>query len=102
MATCRGEKFEMMTSTVLQDRINSDAVRELLSPEDVLKVTKTIEMTQVKTSRYAGEKAKFVMPNLSNATPEGLVDMLGELREAKKDLEKLEGIYKNALMARLK
>lgn len=102
MAVTRGEKYEAMTSEVSQDRIDADAVRALLSPEDVLKVTKTITFAQIKTNRHTGEKPKFVMPNLANATPEGLVDMLGETREQIKDLQKLEGIYKEALQARLK
>ncbi len=41
------------------------------------------------------------MPNLDNATPMSLVDDLGETREKISALKKLEGIYKEALKARL-
>lgn len=101
MAVIRGEMFEAMSSETAQDRIDSSKVRALLTQEQLDTVMKTITFTTVKTSRYSGEKAKFTMPNLANATPEGLVDMLGEVREQIKDLQKLEGIYKDALAARM-
>ena len=41
------------------------------------------------------------IPNLSNATPQGLVDQIGELRAEAKRLEFLEGVYKEALKARV-
>jgi hypothetical protein len=47
------------------------------------------------------KRRKFKMPDLSNATPTFLVDELGKLREQASDLKKLEGVYKQALMARL-
>lgn len=102
MAIIKGEKFEAMTVPVSQDRIDSNKVKELLTPEQLLGVVKTITFTQIKCARHTGEKPKFVMPNFGNATPEGLVDMLGEVREQIKDLQKLEGLYKDALDARLK
>lgn len=45
-------------------------------------------------------KKKFRMPDLSNATPGFLVDELGEVREKIAELKKLEGFYKEALLAR--
>lgn len=98
----KGEVFMLEVLKVLQDRISSDEVRALLSVEDLRKVTKTISMEQMKTKRYVGEKADFKMPNLANATPEGVIDMLGEVREQMKGLEKLEGIYKEWLKAWLR
>jgi hypothetical protein len=44
---------------------------------------------------------EFVMPNLENATPQFLIDELGEVRERIKVLQKYEGLYKAALEARL-
>lgn len=41
------------------------------------------------------------MPNLANATPGFLVDELGEWRKKKKEAEKMEGFYKEAIKARL-
>lgn len=101
MAEITGEKFTAKIITVHQDRVDTAAVKELLG-EDVKKVMKTISMEQLKCSRHSGEKRAFRMPNLANATPEGLVDMLGDVREQIADLKKLEGIYKEALSARLK
>ncbi len=41
------------------------------------------------------------MPDLSNATPGSLVDWIGGVREELKDLKKLEGFFKEGLLARL-
>ena len=98
----QGEKFVANKTTSTQERISSDAVREVLTPEQLKRVINVLDVTQLRVTRISGEKAKFKMPNLSNATKEGLVDMLGEVREQMADLKKLEGIYKEALEARLK
>lgn len=97
----KGEKFLLTITSQDQDRISSDKVRELLTAEQVREVTNTITMKVMKTDRHEGTKAKFVMPTLGNATLGGLVDMLGETREQIKDLQKYEGIYKDAINARL-
>lgn len=44
---------------------------------------------------------RFKAPDLSNATPEFLVDEIGYLRDQKKQIEKAEGFYKEALTSRL-
>ena len=44
---------------------------------------------------------EFRVPDLSNATPEMLIDELGEVRDKIKVLKKYEGLYKDALLARL-
>lgn len=49
----------------------------------------------------AKAKPKQDIQNLSNATPEFLVDELGKIRDQQKILEKQEGFYKEALKARL-
>jgi len=41
------------------------------------------------------------MPDLSNATPPALVDWLGDVRDELKDLKKLEGFFKEGLLARV-
>lgn len=46
-------------------------------------------------------KRKSGLPNLDNATPEILVDWLGGAREQIKELQQLEGYYKEALKARI-
>lgn len=43
---------------------------------------------------------KREMPNLSNATQEFLIDEIARLRDEQKDLEWLEGVYKEAVKAR--
>jgi hypothetical protein len=97
----RGEVFEARITEVNQDRLDNNAVKELLTEEQLKSVTKTISFKQMRVTRISGEKPEFKMPNLDNATPEGLVDMLGDIKEQIKDLEKLEGIYKTALEARM-
>lgn len=47
-------------------------------------------------------KAKTKVPNLANATPEFLADEIGKLAEARKENEKMEKLYKEALKARCK
>jgi len=101
MSRIKGEKFVVEKTESSQDRISPDAVRELLTPEQIMKVTKTINIVTLKSTRIDGTKPKFKMPNLENMTPSGLADLLGEVREQIKDLEKLEGIYKEALKARI-
>src|SRR5688572_29395665 len=101
MATVKGEKFLLEESTVTQDRIVADKVRELLSPEDLKKVVDTTSFKQMRATRIAGEKPKFKMPNLDNITPAGLADLIGQVREEQKDLKKLEGVYTEALKARM-
>lgn len=98
---CKGEKFEMMTSEVVQVRLDNDKVKEILTAAQLKECSKEVRFMQIKTVRYEGSKPKFKMPNFANATPEGLTDMLGEVREQIKDLQKLEGLYKEALTARL-
>lgn len=95
------EDFSLNIVPTSQDRINSDMVREILTPEQLKKCMKTIEFDTFKTTRIKGEKPKFQMPNLGNATIPGLIDMLGKVREEIKDLQKLEGIYKEAVGARI-
>jgi hypothetical protein len=43
---------------------------------------------------------KVNLPNLQNATPEGLIDIIGDLREQQKDLKQREGVYTEALKGR--
>ena len=97
----KGETFELTITDEYQDRINADKVRALLTPEQVKQVTNTIQMKKLSTKRHTGKKPDFVMPTLGNATLEGLVDMLGKTREEIKDLQKYEGIYKDAIKARM-
>lgn len=96
----QGEKYMFKQLTVVQDRLDTAAVRDLLSPEDLRNVTTTITMTQLKGTALQKVATKFEMPSLANATPAGLADMLGDVREEIKVLKKLEGIYADALKAR--
>lgn len=98
-----GEKYDAVLLQSSSTRIVADLVREMLTPEQVEKVSKTSDMNTLKTQLKKGapKPEPFKTPNLSNATPEGLVDMLGEVREQMKTLKKLEGIYKAALLTKL-
>lgn len=103
MKYIRGENFEGVQTEVNQERLDTDSVRAILTPDQLEACTKTLSFTQIKVERKdKSKKPKFQMPNLANATPEGLMDMLGDVREQMKDLKKLEGIYKDALEGRLK
>lgn len=96
-----GENFSLNVTSQTQVRLDNDKVKALLTAEQQKECSKEIHMTVMKTTRINGQKRDFVMPSLANATPEGLVDMLGEVREQINDLKKYEGIYKEALTARL-
>lgn len=54
-----------------------------------------------KSNRKSKIQVKPVTPNLANATPGFLLDEIGRLRREIKDLQKQEGMYKEALYARL-
>lgn len=56
---------------------------------------KAAKKTPSKAKRQTG------LPNLDNATPEIIVDWLGSAREQIKELQQLEGYYKEALKARI-
>jgi hypothetical protein len=107
MAVIDAEEFELSTSESSQKRLDGDAVKALLeelklkkliTQDDIDGCYKTININTVRTNRKDKSKApEFKVPDLSNATPVGVADMLGVTREQKKDLEKLEGIYKGWL-----
>jgi hypothetical protein len=112
MALIDAENFEMMSSDTTQVRIDGDAVKELLerlllagviTEEEKAACFKEISFVTIKTNRKdKTKKPKFVPPNLGpNTTPERVVDMLGENREKKKDLEKEEGMLKDYLQAKV-
>lgn len=106
-----GEKFEVMTSITEQVRLDGEAVKDLLTvleragmitPEQHKSCYKTISFTVVKTNYIRNEdKPTYTPPDLSNATPEGLVDMLGQTRAEAKKLKADEGFIKNRLLAEL-
>ena len=96
-----GELFTVNIDHVEQERLAGEAVKAYVGEEVFQKLKKVIDFDVISTKRKAGKKPDFVMPNLSNATASGLIDMLGSIREEIKDLQKKEGICKEALKARL-
>lgn len=112
MTVVLGEQFEMMSSDGSQIRIDSDTVKELLqrlvdegtiTQETSESCFKTIYMHTVRTNRRdSALKPKWIAPTLgANATPEMIVDQLGDVREKMKSLEKTEGFLKEALAVKL-
>lgn len=97
-----GENFSLAMTEQNRVTIKADRVREELAeePDRLARCAVESKVAQIKTTRIRGKKADFVMPNFANATPSGLVDMLGEVREQMADLKKLEGLYKEALGAK--
>ncbi len=102
MAIQQGEHFTLEISGQTQERISAELAREKLTPEQVASITSEVKMEVMRSNRYNGDKRKFVMPNLANLTLGGLIDLLGAVREEVKDGQKLEGIYKEAIKARIK
>ncbi len=58
--------------------------------------------TKKKAAKKTRAKRKTGLPNLDNATPNALVDWIGNVREQMKELKQLEGYYKEALLARVR
>lgn len=112
MALIDAEDFEMMSTDTTQVRIDSDAVKDLLdrlvlaeviTEEEKAACFKEISFVTIKTNRKdRSKKPKWVPPKLgANATPEMVVDMLGECREKAADLKKEEGMYKDYLQEKV-
>lgn len=97
-----GENFSLMYTDTQQERIASDKVRAVLTPEQMKEVLNVLDIRTAKTTRVNGQKKVWQAPNLGNATLGGLVDQLGACREEIKDLEKLEGLLKDAIAVRIK
>ncbi len=114
MAILQSEKYQAMTSSVTQVRVDNDAVKllledllekELITPEQSAKCFKDISYDMLKVSRKDGTppKEKWKAPLLGdNVTPEGLLDMLGDVKEKKGDIEKEEKFLSEAFKARVK
>lgn len=97
-----GEKFVVKRIPVVQERIVKDKVVALLKSLDIplSQVQDVKEFYQLKTTRIQkAEKPKFVIPDLRNMTQQGLIDILGELREKMSLLKKESEFYKQALAA---
>lgn len=100
--TLNGETHQAEIVDVTQVRLDGDAVKKFLGEEKTKELSKEISYKMLKTNRLQGDKPKFEMPKLDNATPSFLIDELGKVREQIKHLEKYEGIYKEALMGRIR
>lgn len=96
-----GETFSVNIEEVTQDRLNGETAKSYLTAEQLKAATNTIVFDQARTTRIKGEKHKFVPPNLENATPVGLVDMLGDVREKMNALKREEKYLLAALKARI-
>lgn len=97
-----GEKFTVKRIPVVQERISKDKVVALLAKLEIpLKDVQDVkEFFQLKTARIQkADKPKFTIPDLRNMTQQGLIDILGDLRERISLLKKEEGFYKQALAA---
>lgn len=99
--TYKGEKFEVTIIEVTQERFSQEKAKELLTDEQFESCKNVLEFEQLKAKRIDGEKPKFEAPQLGNYTLEGLIDAIGKQKEERKDSEKLEKIYIEALKARL-
>lgn len=94
----QGEEFIVTIETVETNRIVAELVREKLPAAELADVMESSSYEKMSTKRLdSSKKSKFEMPNLGNATPEGLADMLGELREKMSNDKKLEELYKEKL-----
>lgn len=98
----RGETHQVEIVDVTQVRLDGDAVKKFLGEEKTKEFSKEVSYKMLKTGRLTGDKPKFEMPKLDNATPSFLIDELGKVREQIKHLEKYEGIYKEALQGRIR
>lgn len=98
-APITGEEFFAVTEEKTRTGISADLARQLLTPEQIASISTTTSYVEVSCKRLdSSKKPEFTIPNLSNATPKGLTDMLGQTREEISQLKKLEKVYKEALL----
>ncbi len=112
MAITVGEQFECMVSESQQVRLDTENVkklldslllRKLITQEESESCFMTLDIKTVKTNRRdASLKPKWVAPTLGpNATPEMIVDQLGEVRERMNNDKKTEGFLKEGYNTRM-
>lgn len=102
MSNAKGEKFFVQEVPVNQNRFSQEEAKKYMTVEQFESCKVPSSYIKLECNRISGEKPKFVMPTLSNYTKEALADAIGEVREQMKSLEKLEGVYKQALTGRWK
>lgn len=101
----QGEHFIATVETTYPERVSAPAVREHFKNDpETLKTLITVgEQETLRVTRLGVKpKSTWKAPNLDNATPGGLADQLGDVREQIKELEKTEGFLKEALKARMR
>lgn len=97
----KGEHFIGTATEVEQFRLDTETVKGMLTPKQIADATYSIKFTQIKTQRLdSSKKAKFKIPNMDNITPEGLIDLLGAVREQMSIAKKEEKLYKEVLAKR--
>lgn len=107
-----GEDFSLKITTTKQVRLNNSAASDLLTELlEAGKITKAqheacfneITFPVYRFTRLDKSKVRvFDLPDLGNATPEGLIDQLGHLKEeANRVTKKLEGVLKTKLVTML-
>lgn len=113
MAIQISDTYQAMTSETTQTRLNSDSVKALLdtllsrgviTSEEAAACFHEISFTTLRVTRREGvpPKDKWKAPTLgNNVTNEGLLEMLGEVKEKKADLEKEEKFLAEAFKVRL-
>jgi len=95
----KGEQFVGTMSQEEQVRLDTETVKSMLTPAQIIEASRTIRFAKISTKRLdITKKAKFKLPaNMENFTPQGLIDMLGDAREKAAILKKEEKLYKEML-----
>lgn len=93
----KGDTFVLSVTEVSQERINSDKVRALLSPEQLKDVISDTSYSKKTLTRYVGEKHEYWnQPNpnvMANMSLPRAIDELGHIREQKSQIEKGEKFW---------
>lgn len=93
----KGEFFVVEVVEVNQERINSDKVRALLTPEQLKEVISDTSYSKKSFTRYVGEKGVWWEPPqtsvMANMTLPRAIDELGAMREKKSQIEKGEKFW---------
>ena|ERR1700740_3231598 len=89
------EHFKMSYTYIPTSRFDQNLAKQYLTTEQIAACY--VDGGYAKYSTVRNDKAKkpkFTPPNLSNVTLTGAIDILGDIREKKAELKKLEGLYK--------
>lgn len=97
----KGSIFGLTRNWVPTHKFSQSTAEVVLPPELYQKCFVDGGYYTLSAKRLDGSKRGFTPPNIANLTLSGAIDLLGEVRERKKECETLEEIYKQFIDAEI-